>query len=243
MKRIGAYILGLFVLFTITGCWPSAQEYCDMGNKLLSENNAADAMERFEAALRADSAYTPAWEGKGKCLEAMNKWMDARNFYNDFIERDKMNAHPYLRLGLVYQRLRDKESECEVYVRAYTLGVKNYDVLAMVPMCVRDTYDEKMRLLEEAIAMDPSRYEAKAARLELMMKYNSVDIVYPEALKLLKEHSKSPKVYYLMSKVHRGIPYSGADSVCYYLQKCINMKYYEASDDYYLYGCRQFEKK
>jgi hypothetical protein len=100
-----------------------------------------------------------------------------------------------------------------------------------------------MKLIEEAIAMDPSRYEAKTARLELMMKYNSVDVIYPEALKLLKEHPKSPKVYYLMSQVQRGMSYAPNDSVCYYLQKCINMKYYEASDDYYLYGCRQFEKK
>ena len=127
--------------------YKTKQELVDEGNTLFNSGSYMEALNAFDRALRLDSMYADAYEGRGSVLYLMERYAEALASYEQAIELDSQFAQAYFGKGNVLYSLKRLDEALLCQERA----------LAIDPM-LTDAYLSKgnvlyyMRRFAEALA-------------------------------------------------------------------------------------------
>jgi tetratricopeptide (TPR) repeat protein/cellulose biosynthesis protein BcsQ len=126
-RRVRAAIVAFATLiaFSLSGWWvyqkqlsrQTAGDQTAAGNALVDENSDR-AIEKYEAAIRIDPSYAPAYIGLGRAYFGKGLFDKSLDNFNKGITLDANNASAYVGRGDVYWQKRDLDNALADYDRA-----------------------------------------------------------------------------------------------------------------------------
>jgi tetratricopeptide (TPR) repeat protein len=135
------------------------------------------ALEEFDRAIAGDSAYAPAWRGKGRTLDEMNRLDAAREAVITACRLDPRASESFFLLGKVSHRLSRYDEALRAYQSCVSLDPLNkYAWSNMADICFRiGAPDSAGVYLKQALRIDPAFPNARFGMAYLIERGGFID--------------------------------------------------------------------
>jgi Tfp pilus assembly protein PilF/2-polyprenyl-3-methyl-5-hydroxy-6-metoxy-1,4-benzoquinol methylase len=139
----------------------SAIALIDEGNVLEEEGRTAEAMARYDAAVRADPSCARAHSNRGNVLFAAGQIDEARRAYQQAIACDSQYAGAHFNLGNLHCRVGQYESALHSYQAAVGIRTDWADAFVAIGNVLQNIgrTSEAMESYERALAINPDHAE------------------------------------------------------------------------------------
>lgn len=146
---------------------PDAEAAVEQGMQLLEQENYAEALSEFNAALQIDQTYETAYIGKGKALQGLREFQAAAAAYTKAIELDANSALAYNGRGECFLELAKMTGQYDLAINdfrnALDLDRNNPEILANLGHVTVNYLQDPVggiRLLDAALALDDQNARA-----------------------------------------------------------------------------------
>ncbi len=172
------------------------QEWVDDGNTLFNEGRYMESLNAFDRAIRLDTTYADAYEGRGSVLYLMNRYAEALASYEQALELDPQFAQAYFGKGNVLFSLKRLDDALVCQEQALAIDLTLTDALlgkADVLYYMR-RYDEALAAYEEATRRDPNcvrAYDGMGWTLRQLQRREEALDAYKRAIELDPDNPSS----------------------------------------------------